>query len=73
VKLLISSTHKIYSLPERLSDTIRRAVLGAADIDGRAIQVNLLPTKVDQLASNRDRKATERVRRSTLETTKEAR
>jgi hypothetical protein len=27
VKLLISSTHKIYSLQERLSDTIRRRML----------------------------------------------
>ena len=28
----------------------RRAVLGAADIDGRGVQVNLLPAKVNQLA-----------------------
>jgi hypothetical protein len=28
----------------------RRAVLGAADIDGRAIQVNLLPAKINELA-----------------------
>jgi hypothetical protein len=28
----------------------RRAVLGAADIDGRTIQMNLLPAKIDQLA-----------------------
>jgi hypothetical protein len=28
-----------------------RPVLGAADIDGRAIEVNLLPAKIDQLAN----------------------
>jgi len=29
----------------------RRAVLGSADIDGRGVEVNLLPAKVDQLAN----------------------
>jgi uncharacterized protein YlxW (UPF0749 family) len=28
----------------------RRAVLGAADVDGRGIEINLLPANVDQLA-----------------------
>ena len=28
----------------------RRAVLGAADMDGRSVEVDLLPAKVDQLA-----------------------
>jgi hypothetical protein len=28
----------------------RRAVLGAADMDGRGIEINLLPADVDQLA-----------------------
>src|SRR3954454_18951205 len=28
-----------------------RAVLGALDVDGRAIEVNLLPAKIDQLAN----------------------